>query len=163
MKSCTQRIKRDHEKSQSHFRTSLKSQSSPSVCSSLRCLCCAPAQMPFPHKELKEPWVQLCIVVWPYWETKPVIGKKPQYQQGNFVLVVFGNHWHKIWLEVTTGPRVSSLHPCHPRCEPFFLFSLFSVLPDSRGPANPQLETSCGFVLWLPRDRAVIFLGVPRA
>lgn len=91
-------------------------------------LCFSPNAIP--SQRIKEPWVQLCIVVCPHWETKPVICKKTQYQKENFVRVVVGNHWDKIWLEVITGPGVPFLHPCHPHWDPAvslsscFLYSL---------------------------------------
>lgn len=120
-----------------------------------------------PSQRIKEPWVQLHIVLCPHWEMKPVICKKPQYQQQNIVHVVVGNCWDKTWLEVITGPGVlppSSPPSLRSSCEPFFLLSSFSVLPDSRVlPVNNEKQESRVFVLWLSKDRAVIhFADMPR-
>lgn len=93
-----------------------------------------------------------------------MIRKKPQYQQENFVRVVVGNCWDKIRLEVITGPGVPSLHPCHPRWDPAvslsscFLYSPCCPIAEVL-PIYHQKEESCGFVLRLPRDGAVIYLA----
>lgn len=79
-------------------------------------LCFSPNSIP--AQRIKEPWVQLCIVVCPHWETKPMMCEKPQYEQENVVCVVAGSCWDKIWLEVITGLGVPSLHPCHPCWDP---------------------------------------------